>query len=113
MQIDVTELGPEVNRVALKGRLDAATTGTAELQFTALVAAAGRDALIDLTEVPFVASLGIRMLLSSARVLQRKGRRMVIFGASEAVMDVFETVALGTIIPLAPDEAKARALVGI
>ena len=111
MQIDVTELGPDVNRVALKGRLDAAAAGAAELQFTATVGAAGRDALIDMTEVPFVASLGIRMLLACARVLQRKGRRMVIFGASGPVTEVFETVALGTIIPLAPDEAQARALV--
>ena len=112
MQIDVTELGAEVNRVALKGRLDAAAASAAELQFTALVSATGRSALIDMTEVPFVASLGIRMLLACARVLQRSGRQMVIFGASEAVTEVFDTVALGTIIPLTPDEGKARARVG-
>ena len=112
MQIEVTELGPELNRVTLKGRLDATAAEAAELRFTASVGAAGRNALIDMTEVPFVASLGIRMLLACARVLQRKGQRMVIFGAPEPVMEVFETIALGSIIPLAADEAQARALVG-
>lgn len=110
MQMEIVELGPDANRVVLDGRLDAAGTGAIELRFTALVAPAERHAVVDLGAVPFVSSLGIRMLLSVARTLNRRGRRMIIMGTQPAVMTVFETVSLQTLIPLANDEAHALAL---
>ena len=110
MQIDVAELDVETNRVVLTGRLDANAASASELQFTAAVGAAGRNALVDMNGVPFVASFSIRLFISSARVLERRGRRMVLFGIAPAVLEVFDTVALASIVPIAADEAGARAL---
>ncbi len=110
MKMDIVELGPELNRVVLDGRLDAAGTGAVELRFTASIAPVDRNAIIDLGAVPFVSSLGIRLLLTVARTLQRRGRKLVLMNPQPSVMTVFETVALGTLIPIASDEAEATAL---
>lgn len=110
MKMDIQEMAPGVNRVVLDGRLDAAGTGEIELRFTASIAPADRHAVVDLAAVPFVSSLGIRLLLTVARTLHRRGRKAVILNPQPSVMTVFETVALGTLIPIATDEAEALAL---
>jgi anti-anti-sigma factor len=110
MQMDIVELAPDVNRVVLDGRLDAAGTGAIELRFTASIAPMDRHVLLDLAAVPFVSSLGIRLLLTVARTLRRRGRNLIILNVQPSVMTVFETVALGTLIPIAGDEAEALTL---
>lgn len=110
MQMEIVELGPDAQRIILQGRLDAAGTGAIELRLTASVAPIDRHAVIDLNQVPFVSSLGIRLILTVARTLQRRGRRLVIMAPQPAVMEVFETVALGTLVPIAGNEAEALAL---
>jgi anti-anti-sigma factor len=111
MQMDIVDFAPHANRVVLDGRLDAAGAGAVELRFTASIAPVDRHAVVDLGAVPFVSSLGIRMLLAVARSLQRRGRKLVLLNPQPSVMAVFDTVALGTLIPIAADEAEAVALV--
>ncbi len=109
MDFVLTELDPGTNRVALSGRLDAAGAEAIDLRFTSAVGSVARNALVDLTEVSFVASLGLRMFISTARVLQRRGAQMILFGAQPQVMEVFETIALDQMIPIVATEAEARA----
>jgi anti-anti-sigma factor len=109
MDFVLTELDPGTNRVTMSGRLDAAGAEAIDLRFAAAVGSVARNALVDLTEVSFVASLGLRMFISTARVLQRRGAQMVLFGAQPQVMEVFETIALDQMIPIVGTEAEARA----
>lgn len=109
MSFSVSDLPSGAQKVILQGRLDAQSASAMELQFTAAVGAAGRNVMVDMTGVSFVASLGIRLFLSTARVLQRKGAKMVIFGVAPAVKEVFDTVALDTLIPMVGTEAEAAA----
>jgi len=67
--------------------------------------------VIDLSGVTFLASMGIRMLISTTRALSRKGGRLVMFGAGSGVWDVIETSALTEIIPHAGSENEALMLV--
>jgi anti-anti-sigma factor len=109
MDFDVISLDPDTNQVVLRGRLDAAGAEQIDLRFTAAVGAAGKHALIDCAGMEFCASMGIRMLIATARVLQRRQRRMVLYGVTPAVQDVFETVALSDLIPIVAGEPEARA----
>lgn len=97
----------------VSGRLDSAAVERMELPFTASLRRGTGAVVVDLAQVPFIGSLAIRMLISTHRVLQRSGRAMVLVGAQPQVLEVFETVALGDLIPLAAthDEA-ARKLAG-
>ena len=96
-------------RIELTGRLDSAGVETIEAKLTASIRNGTEPVLIDLTAVSFVGSLGIRLLISCHRVLQRQDRRMAMFGAQPQVAEVFETVALSDLIPVAANEHEARA----
>ncbi len=111
MEFDVTPIDGNINRVHLDGRMDSPGVDRIELRFSAAVVAGGRSAVIDLSDVSFLASMGIRLFIASARALQQKGAKLVLFGASEAVQSVLDTVALDQIIPIASDQQQALALI--
>lgn len=110
MDLTFTDLSG-VTKAGLAGRLDTNNIGLVETRFVAGIVPAGKPAVIDLTEVTFIASLGIRMLLSTARALGRQGARLAMFGAAPAVLEIIETMALSDIIPLLATEAEAVELV--
>ncbi|WP_230166672.1 STAS domain-containing protein [Roseomonas sp. CECT 9278] len=102
--------GADALRLGLKGRLDAAGAEAVEAAFTAQVAGAPGDVLVDIAGVPFAGSLGIRMLISAGRVATRRGRRMILVAPQPPVAEVFSVVALDDLIPVVADEAAALAL---
>jgi anti-anti-sigma factor len=110
MDFDVIEIAPDINRVVLRGRLDAAAAEKIELRFTASVATAPRHALVDMRGLEFLGSLGVRMLIAVARVLGRRGLKMVIHGATPTVGEVMHVVSLDDLIPIVATEEEARAL---
>lgn len=109
MRFEVTELNGSANKVALHGRLDSATVGGVEVPFTAAVASSGRSAVLDLTHLDFLSSLGIRLLLSAGRVVTRRGGRIVLFGAQPMVAEVLHAMALDSVLPLVATEQEALA----
>jgi len=111
MEIRHDNLG-EVRRVVLTGRLDTAGVDVVETRFGAAIVPNGKNTIVDLSEVTFLASMGIRMLISTTRALSRKGGKLVMYGAGPGVRDVIETTALTEIIPLAGNESEALGLVG-
>jgi anti-anti-sigma factor len=109
MQVRFDEI-ETFRKVTLDGRLDTAGVSVVETQFSAGVMAGGRNTLVDLTEVQFMASMGVRMFISTARALSTKGARLVLYGASAQVFDTIETMGLDEIVPHAPSEREAIAL---
>lgn len=110
MPLQIQTLNPETTRLVLDGRLDAPGCERVETQFTAAAAGSRGDILVDLTAVDYIGSLGIRLLISSARTVKRRGRQMIIYGAQAQPSDVFETVALTDLIPVAANHAEAVGL---
>ena len=110
MNVAISDLAG-VTIVELSGRLDTANVNRMETSFIAGIVPKGQHTVLDMTNVTFVASLGIRMLLSAARALNRRGAKFVMFGVSPTVADIIETTALSDIIPLIGSEAEAMAAV--
>jgi anti-sigma B factor antagonist len=109
MDIEISQGPDNVTVARLNGRLDSPGVDRIETRFSAAVVAPGRDAAIDRSGVDVLASMGIRMLISSARALQQKGARLVLFGAPSLVQSVLETAAIDQIIPITGDEQQALA----
>jgi anti-sigma B factor antagonist len=109
MEMEVSELAASHMKLALKGRLDTAGVDSIEARLTATIVPRGQHVLLDLSQVDFVASMGVRMLISIARALGRKSVRLVLFAAQEGVAEVFESVSLGDIIAIRASEGDALA----
>lgn len=104
-----TETLPEgIEKIALAGRMDSAGAQAIDVRFTALTT---RPALIvvDMQQVSFLASIGIRTLVSSAKALSRCGGRMAIAGAQPLVHDVLTLAGIDALIPMFADVTSACA----
>jgi anti-anti-sigma factor len=110
MEMASSELPGSVLCIRLNGRMDAEGANRIDVPFTASVAVGGRSAAIDLTDVTFIASMGIRLLISAARGVRMKGSKMVLFGARPLVQDVLEQAAIDQIIPLVATQEQALEL---
>jgi anti-anti-sigma factor len=109
MEFQVTDLG-SANKLALQGRLDATGVAQIESKFTASVVPAAKHAIVDLSGVDFVSSMGIRLLIMTARSLRAKQARLVVYGAQPLVKESLESVAIGSLVPFAASESDALSL---
>lgn len=109
MDMTVGELGNGALCLALNGRLDTVGVDRVEKSFNAALAAQDRDVAVDLGAVGFLASMGVRMIIASARAQRARGRRLVLFAPQPLVKQTLEMVALDQIIPVLPDRAAAEA----
>lgn len=98
--------------IKIEGRLDSARVGQIETPFYAQIGAAKTPAdkvLIDMRGVDFIASLGIRMLVTAGKTLsQRKVGMGILAPASGAVMEALELAGLTSVFRLFESEEQAR-----
>ena len=76
----------DVAVVAMSGDLDASTAPVAQQHLLPL-AQPGARILLDMTNVPYMSSAGLRMLLSAYRQLSNTGGRIVLVGVAEEIRD--------------------------
>jgi anti-anti-sigma factor len=105
--MDVGLLGNRLIKVTLNGRLDTQGVDLIEPRFIGALAADADGAVIDLSQVEFVASMGIRMLVSAAQQLRKRQKTLAVYGAPPLVMRVFEAVSLQKILRVCATEAEA------
>ena len=103
MQLTILQDQVDFSVVALAGRMDLAGVGAIETRFYATLAPKGKDAIIDLSRTEFLASMGIRMLVTAAKTLERKGARMLLCGPNEIVGQVLVDTGIDQFVPVVPD----------
>jgi anti-anti-sigma factor len=81
-----------------------------DLKFTALTATKKAFILVDMTEVSFLASLGMRTLIFSAKALSSRGGSMLLFKPQPNVLDVLETSGVSSLIQIHDDLDQAIAI---
>jgi anti-anti-sigma factor len=110
MQLQLEDAGTGVLNVSLQGRLDTPGVDQIETRLTAHLVPCGARAIVDLSQVAFVASGGIRMFITIARALDRRGGKLVLYGAQPLVAQVLKTTSLNDIVPVRVDAAAAAAV---
>jgi anti-sigma B factor antagonist len=111
MRLESELLDNKVLKITLDGRLDIEGANEIDMQFTALTATKKAAVIVDMGKVGFLASIGIRTLLSSAKACAKRGGQMVVFDPQPMVRDVLESSGVSTLIPVFDDEPSARAAV--
>jgi anti-anti-sigma factor len=109
MHLQVADAGNGILNVLLIGRLDTPGVDRIETQLTAQLVPRGVRATIDLSQVTFMGSGGIRMFITIARALGRKGGKLVLYGAQPLVAEVLATTSLNDIVPVRSDASAAAA----
>ena len=108
MDMKVTEADDGVTCVVLDGRFDIAGAQEVDSRFQDL-SNVSKLLVVDLAKVSFLASLGVRTLMISAKTLMRRGADMTVCGANENVEKVLRTTGFNEVAGIYPDFASAAA----
>lgn len=98
MNLQTQQLTNGVTKINLAGRMDNAGVQGIDLQFTALTATKKAAVVVDLSEVSFLASIGIRTLITNARALQHRGGKMVLLNPTPLVDEVLDAAGITSVI---------------
>jgi anti-sigma B factor antagonist len=85
MKINITDID-QIKVIEVNGDIDASSAPTAQQEILP-VASAGFPILLDLTQVPYMSSAGLRVLLSIYRQIAAKEVPLVLVGVSEEIQD--------------------------
>lgn len=108
MEVSVDQAGGNVHRIVLDGRLDVAGTQAAETTFNAAVEK-HTNIIVDLSKVPFIASLGLRLLVAGAQAQSKRGGKVVLVSPDDVTRKILKTTGIDQLIPVfnGLDEALA------
>lgn len=109
MHFFYSELDQRIRLIKLAGVLDAEGVGRVERKLAEHCAGENAQVLLDLSEVAFIASIGIRLLVTTAKSVGRYGGRLVILDPSQSVRDILELTGISEIIPMFGNLEEARA----
>jgi serine/threonine-protein kinase RsbW len=101
MKMTIIERDDDITHVVLAGRLD--TTGVLEIKdrFSEATAARERPAIVDLSEIEFMASQGIGLLLTNAKRLTKTDQRLILLNPMGMVETVLKLSQLDKVMPIA------------
>lgn len=108
MQVTIAEFGDAAKRVILAGKLDIAGAQKIE-QPMATVSGLRCNIVVDMSEVDFIASIGIRHLVLAAKAVARGSRKLVLLDPNPLVTGVLLTAGLQDLLPIVRSEDEARA----
>ena len=111
MKVDVINIENGILKLVLAGSMNEQGAWEVESQFNEIMKTKTTKVIIDLKDVHFLASRGMRTLVLSARSLREKGGKLVLVNPQATVEETMKTAGVDTIVPIAPDLSAAIALV--
>jgi anti-anti-sigma factor len=113
MEISTEYRDDGIERIILIGRMDSAGADQIDMRFTSVVATHPTRIVVDMMQVSFLSSLGVRLLLSNAKALKQRGGRMVIARPQPHVEEVLKIVGMDALIPVHADVESACAALNV
>jgi anti-anti-sigma factor len=89
----------DITRVILDGRMDIEGAQEIDLRMN-VTAGSARFLLIDLLNVSFLGSMGLRSIVIPAKNVHRRGGKVAIFGPIPMVEEVLKASKIDEVIPI-------------
>lgn len=109
MSISFHDVNANLRRITISGRLDAEGTESILARLMELVEEPVKGVVVELSAVRFLASVGIRALVVSAKAVQQRGGKMVLVtGQGSSVSMSIDATGIGELIPVFTSIAEAE-----
>jgi len=100
MDMTVERLDSGIKKISLHGRMDIEGTNQIDLRLSAETSMEKANVVVDLSDVDFMASVGIGVIVRSYKSLKLRGGRMVLFNPQKVVELVLDRTLVNTLIPI-------------
>ena len=97
----------DVKVVQIEGELDTGSSPNAQNQLDQLRGQGVKKILLDLTNLDFISSAGLRVLLATAQELKEDGGDLRVCNLNREVKEVFDISGFSTLLMVFDNEAKA------
>jgi len=109
MSISYSDVGENLRKIVITGRLDIPGTDSVAAKLEALTAEPKKAVVVDLSSLRFLASIGIRSLIVCAKAVQQRGGKMaLVVGDNSSVTMSLEATGVGDLIPVFKTAAEAE-----
>jgi anti-anti-sigma factor len=95
--------------LGVSGRIDASTSEQLKQKLLATIGDRPIRLVLDFAQVEFISSIGLRVLVVSAKRLAAVRGKMAFCGLTGPVREVFELAGFMAVVPFFPDRAAAVA----
>jgi len=109
MELKVISTDDAYTHLALSGKLDVMGVGEIENKFIGYTAARKKNALVDISGVAFLGSMGLRLFLSAARSLSLEKKSLILLNPQPLVNEVLEASGIQDVVAI---EHNAEAALG-
>ena len=100
MRLQYNDLDSSTRLIKLSGALDFNGVRDVEIDFVRLCAGENVCVLVDLSKVNYISSIGIPLLVNSAKSLARQGGKMALLHPQKAVENVLDLTGIPLMIPI-------------
>jgi anti-anti-sigma factor len=107
MELNVERLENGIKKITLRGRMDIEGTDQIALRLSTETSIERANVVFDLSELEFMASVGIGILVKSYKALKLRGGNMALFNPQQPVELVLEKTQINTLIPIYHDFKEA------
>jgi anti-anti-sigma factor len=109
MSITYVDVGDQLRRIVISGRLDVEGTDSVSSQLVQLIQAPKKGVVVDLSALKFLASIGIRALIASAKAVKERGGKMVlVVNEGSTVMMSLKATGIDQIVPVFGNSSAAE-----
>jgi anti-sigma B factor antagonist len=109
MKLQYSELDNNIRLIELIGSLDMTGTYSIEVEFVRQCAGDNIHVIVDLSQVSYLSSIGIPMLINTAKSVASRGGKMALLNPQQNVAEVLDVVGIQQIIPIYSDLESAMA----
>ena len=85
-------------KIAFSGKLDSSNVSNIDVKFFAMLNGLEANVILDFSDVNFIGSLGIRMVLMAVKEVKRQGYILKIENSSAEVENIFRMTGLGDLL---------------
>jgi anti-anti-sigma factor len=98
MEIQEEKLDGDIYKINLSGRMDIIGVGEIEIKFSGMTASPRMSIIVDMSDVPYMSSIGIRALLMNGKAVSGRGGKFTLLSPQDDVKNVLEVSGIDQIL---------------
>ncbi|RJP22449.1 MAG: anti-sigma factor antagonist [Candidatus Omnitrophota bacterium] len=100
---------PNCKWIHVEGRIDGVTAPELQSQINTLIEVGNTKLLMELEQVDYLSSAGLRVFMNGQKLLKRAGGELILYKASQPVFEIFQLSGFANIFTILTTDEELRA----
>ncbi|PTY06701.1 anti-anti-sigma factor [Verrucomicrobia bacterium LW23] len=101
-----------IQQIAVSGKLDGLSSPALEEELNKAVAASELPAILNFSELAYISSAGLRVILDYLKKMKGAGRKVAMVANDEMLLYVLKRAGFNLLLPIVPTSEEAKGKLG-